>query len=109
MQKNPLKKMVQKGVFALTGSEPFVLQTCMQYAKEHNAHFLCEATVNQVNQFGGYTGMKPKDYVNMVCEIAKRIDYPMDHIILSGDHLGPFIWQNLPAEEAMNRSKELVR
>ncbi len=106
---NPLKKLVPEGCFALTGSDPFVLKACMKYAKKQNAYFICEATVNQVNQFGGYTGMKPKDYADLVLGIAKDLDFPVEKIILSGDHLGPFIWQHLDAETAMEYSGELVR
>lgn len=106
---NPLKNIVKECCFALTGSDPFVLKSCMKYAKEQNAYFICEATVNQVNQFGGYTGMKPKDYANLVLGIAKEIDFPVEKVILSGDHLGPFIWQHLDSKTAMEYSRELVR
>jgi D-tagatose-1,6-bisphosphate aldolase subunit GatZ/KbaZ len=81
----------------------------MEYAKQNNAYFLVEATVNQVNQFGGYTGMLPKDYATMIQDLARNIDFPIEKVILSGDHLGAFIWQNLPANEAMENSRELVR
>lgn len=54
-QTNPLKTIVKEGCFALTGSDPFVLKAVMKYVKKQNAYFICEATVNQVNQFGGYT------------------------------------------------------
>lgn len=106
---NPLKTIVKEGCFAVTGSDPFVLRACMKYAKAHNAYFICEATVNQVNQFGGYTGMLPKDYANLVEKIAADIGFPIDRVILSGDHLGPFIWQHLDSKTAMEYSAELVR
>lgn len=106
---NPLKKLVPLGCFSATGSDPYVLRACMLYAKKHNNYFMCEATVNQVNQFGGYTGMKPADYADMVLKLAEEIDFPKERIILSGDHLGPFIWQHLDSETAMKYSKELVR
>lgn len=108
-EQNPLKTIVKEGCVAITGSDPFVLKACMKYAKEQNSYFICEATVNQVNQFGGYTGMYPKDYANMVAGIAKEIGFPIEKVILSGDHLGPFIWQHLDAKQAMEYSKELVR
>lgn len=81
----------------------------MKYAKDHDAYFICEATVNQVNQFGGYTGMRPKDYAELVSGIAADIGFPIEKVILSGDHLGPFVWQHLDAATAMEYSKELVR
>lgn len=109
LQTNPLKSIVKEGCFAVTGSDPFVLKATMKYAKAHNAYYICEATVNQVNQFGGYTGMRPADYARLVQKIAEEIDFPIEKVILSGDHLGPFVWQNLDSETAMSYSRELVK
>lgn len=108
-RQNPLKELTKTACFSVTGSDPVVLRACMRDAKERGSWFICEATVNQVNQFGGYTGMKPKDYADMVCRLARETGFPEEKIILSGDHLGPFTWQHLEAEEAMVRSRELVR
>lgn len=108
-RQNPLKELTRTACFSVTGSDPVVLRACMRDAKERGSWFICEATVNQVNQFGGYTGMKPKDYADMVCRLARETGFPEEKIILSGDHLGPFTWQHLEAEEAMVRSRELVR
>ncbi len=66
------------------------------------------ATANQVNQFGGYTGMVPKDFYQMVLQMAEKIGVPEHQVILAGDHLGPLTWQNLPEKEAMENSIELV-
>lgn len=108
-RQNPLKELTKTACFSITGSDPVVLRACMQDARERGAWFICEATVNQVNQFGGYTGMKPGDYADMVCRLAREVGFPEEKIILSGDHLGPFTWQHLEAAEAMARSRELVR
>lgn len=108
-RQNPLKELTKTACFSVTGSDPVVLRACMRDAKERGSWFICEATVNQVNQFVGYTGMKPKDYADMVCRLARETGFPEEKIILSGDHLGPFTWQHLEAEEAMVRSRELVR
>ncbi|WP_205301930.1 class II D-tagatose-bisphosphate aldolase non-catalytic subunit, partial [Salmonella enterica] len=56
-----------------------------------------EATSNQVNQFGGYTGMKPADFRDFVYGIAQEVGFPRERLILGGDHLGPNCWQNEPA------------
>ncbi|MCI9067178.1 MAG: class II D-tagatose-bisphosphate aldolase, non-catalytic subunit [Lachnospiraceae bacterium] len=106
---NPLKELTKTACFSATGSDPVVLKACMKYAKDQKAYFICEATVNQVNQFGGYTGMRPMDYADLVSGFAEEIGFPKEKVILSGDHLGPFVWQDLAAEEAMARSEELVR
>ena len=109
MTNNPLKQLTQETCFSVTGSDPVVLKACMAYARDQGAYFICEGTVNQVNQYGGYTGMKPADYAAMVCGFAEELGFPQEKIILAGDHLGPFVWKDLDAEEAMARSEELVR
>ncbi len=72
-------------------------------------YLLVEATCNQVNQFGGYTGMTPVDFVSYVQGIAKENDFPLSKLILGGDHLGPNVWQNENAETAMQKSLDMVR
>jgi D-tagatose-1,6-bisphosphate aldolase subunit GatZ/KbaZ len=106
---NPLKAIAKQGCVAVTGANPFVLKACMKYAKKQDEYFICEATVNQVNQFGGYTGMRPLDYARLIQDMAREINFPFEKIMLSGDHLGPFTWQHLDRETAMANSRELVR
>jgi D-tagatose-1,6-bisphosphate aldolase subunit GatZ/KbaZ len=69
---------------------------------------LIESTSNQVDQEGGYTGMKPVDFVGYVNSVATRLGFPKDMIFLGGDHLGPNKWQELPAAVAMSNAKVLV-
>ena len=93
---------------ACTGNE-IVLEACMQHAKETNTVLLIESTANQVDQYGGYTGMKPVDFVNMCKGISKRVGLPMERIILGGDHLGPLTFAHYEEEKAMEESSELIR
>jgi len=69
---------------------------------------LIEATSNQVNQDGGYTGMVPADFRAFVADIADRANFPMARLLLGGDHLGPNVWTALSAEEAMTRAEVMV-
>jgi D-tagatose-1,6-bisphosphate aldolase subunit GatZ/KbaZ len=69
---------------------------------------LIEATSNQVNQDGGYTGMRPADFNRFVLAIAARVGMPAGQVLLGGDHLGPNCWQGLPAESAMAKSEQLI-
>jgi D-tagatose-1,6-bisphosphate aldolase subunit GatZ/KbaZ len=73
------------------------------------APVLVEATCNQVNQFGGYTGMTPADFVHFVHGIAAENGLSADCIILGGDHLGPSPWQNQPVERAMTQAAGMVQ
>ncbi len=80
----------------------------MQQALQDGGFLLIEATSNQVNQFGGYTGMQPEDFRRFVLETAQQCGLPEERLILGGDHLGPNPWQHLPAEEAMRHAEAMV-
>lgn len=113
---NPLKTLLNnrnnssvKGIVSLCTANPLVLEAAMEQLLDSKMPLLIEATANQVNQYGGYTNMKPLDYRNFVLDMAKQKHFPLDRLILGGDHLGPLTWVKLPTEEAMTRSEELVR
>ena len=80
----------------------------MQQAKIDGSPLLIEATSNQVNQFGGYTGMQPADFYRTVFDLAQQEEFPAERLILGGDHLGPNPWQQLPAADAMAHAETMV-
>lgn len=102
------KSSRNRGIYSICSAHPWVLAAAMQQAIADDSPLLIEATSNQVNQFGGYTGMRPADFYSMVMEIADRERLPRERIILGGDHLGPNPWQKLPAAEAMEHAVEMV-
>lgn len=112
---HPLKEILegrserQLGVFSVCTANELVLHSAIRHAKVHNYVAVIEATANQVNQFGGYTGMQPADYAAMVRRIAEEEALDDQQLILGGDHLGPLTWQALPEAQAMENSRELVR
>jgi len=95
------------GIYSVCSAHPIVLEAAVRQAVEDRTVLLVEATSNQVNQFGGYTGMRPADFRKFVCQIAARLGLAEKDLILGGDHLGPNPWRNLPAEEACNMLKIL--
>ncbi|UGA57044.1 tagatose-bisphosphate aldolase subunit GatZ [Vibrio sp. VB16] len=97
------------GIYSVCSAHPLVIEATLRYELNTDNKVLIEATSNQVNQFGGYTGMKPADFYKFVNEIAKQVGFDQDRIILGGDHLGPNCWQKEPAAEAMEKSKVLIR
>lgn len=105
------KRGETKGITSICSAHPWVLKAAMQTSEvfETSEVLHIEATCNQVNQFGGYTGMTPKDFVAYVRGIADENNFPFENIILGGDHLGPNVWQNEPAESAMRKSEEMIR
>ena len=113
--KHPMQVMMDRrrngekiGIPSYCTANELVLEEALIRAKELGEAVLIEATANQVNQFGGYTGMKPADYYAMVLDMAKEIGVPENQVILAGDHLGPLTWQDEPEETAMAKAEELV-
>jgi D-tagatose-1,6-bisphosphate aldolase subunit GatZ/KbaZ len=97
------------GLASLCSAHPLVLRACLAHARRRGVPtVLIEATCNQVNQDGGYTGMTASDFVAFVHDIADRAGMRRDAVLLGGDHLGPHPWQQRPAEEAMTRAETLV-
>lgn len=86
-----------------------VLTAILAYAAKTGAPSVIEATCNQVNQDGGYTNMRPKDFIAWLSEMAAQANVPMSQLILGGDHLGPNPWRKEPALQAMEKAKVLVR
>jgi D-tagatose-1,6-bisphosphate aldolase subunit GatZ/KbaZ len=98
-----------RGIFSVCSAHPYVICQTLKVSQTFRVCALIEATCNQVNQFGGYTGMKPADFVRYVRGIALENDFPFENVVLGGDHLGPSVWQNLPAGLAMRNAEVLVR
>ena len=80
----------------------------MTRAAKTNVPVLIEATCNQVNQFGGYTGMIPSEFVHYIQKTAAENGLPAESVILGGDHLGPNVWKNEPASSAMEKSSQMM-
>ncbi len=97
------------GIYSICSAQATVLKASMVQAKGDGSIVLIESTSNQVDQFGGYTGMKPADFVAYVNGIADEVGFNKDDILLGGDHLGPNAWQSENAEPAMAKALDLVR
>lgn len=96
------------GVYSICSAHPFVIEAAMQQSLHDGSSLQIESTCNQVNQFGGYTGMKPMDFVNFVHKIASTVGFPLEKLILGGDHLGPNPWQKESAGVALEKSKQIL-
>ena len=96
------------GIYSVCSANPIVIEASMDHAKDEGRPLIIEATSNQVNQYGGYTGMKPEDFAAFVRDIAARSGFNPENLILGGDHLGPLVWKHLPGEDAMILAEELV-
>jgi len=97
------------GITSVCSAHPLVIQAAIRRAvADKDVTLLIEATCNQVNQFGGYTGMTPDLFVAFVKEIASREGLDAARIIFGGDHLGPNPWKAEPAGEAMTKAEAMV-
>jgi D-tagatose-1,6-bisphosphate aldolase subunit GatZ/KbaZ len=97
-----------KGIYSICSAHPWVIEAGMMQALADDTPLLIESTSNQVDQYGGYTGMKPADFVRFVHTLADGVGFARERLILGGDHLGPNAWRTLAADEAMQRADALI-
>ena len=106
LQAQLLNRTKGQAIMAACTAHPLAIEAVLDYSEAANVPALIEATANQVNQFGGYTGMLPIDFVAYVNRLRKDRDC---EIVLAGDHLGPLVWRNLPETEAMDNAAKLIK
>ena len=98
------------GLTSVCSAHPLVIEATLRHAlSSGQAIVLVEATSNQVNQDGGYTGMVPANFRDYVRGIAGRVGFPVERLVLGGDHLGPNAWTGMAAADAMAKAEVMVR
>ena len=112
---NTLLDLVQRhkagsavGIYSVCSAHPLVLEASLSLARRTGDVALIEATCNQVNQDGGYTGMRPAAFRDLVGGLAQEVGLVPENLVLGGDHLGPNPWQHLEASAAMNKAATMV-
>jgi D-tagatose-1,6-bisphosphate aldolase subunit GatZ/KbaZ len=93
---------------SVCSAHPDVLRAVFRTADKYQTFALIESTSNQVDQYGGYTGLTPSDFVGLVHQIAAEEGFPPDSILLGGDHLGTNSWCSMPAQHALDEACKLV-
>lgn len=113
--RNPLADVIgehldgsDRGIYAICSINRLVLEASMQQALEDESLLLVESTSNQVDQFGGYSGMTPAGFVQYIHGVAEKCGFPAERLILGGDHLGPNSWRGLGGCEAMAKACDLM-
>ena len=101
-------KDTQRGVYSCCSANEYVIRAALRRARERDTVVLVEATANQVNQDGGYTGMTPVDFRAFLDRLAAEEGMPPHRVLCGGDHLGPLTWRHLPEAEAMANAEKLV-
>ncbi len=103
----PRNEGVPRGIASICSTHPWVLKAALSRTgtgtttsragtgttPPGDGPVLVESTCNQVNQFGGYTGMNPAAFVAYIHNLAAENGFPIGKLILGGDHLGPNVWQ----------------
>jgi D-tagatose-1,6-bisphosphate aldolase subunit GatZ/KbaZ len=95
-------------IASICSAHPDVLRAAMLLSQECDQPLLIEATSNQVNQDGGYTGMTPANFIGFVHDLAAQTRIDPARIIFGGDHLGPQAWKAQSAKDAMENARAMV-
>lgn len=93
---------------SVCSAHPQVLLASLLLAQSRQRPLLVEATSNQVNQFGGYTGMQAADFIAHVQRIGQAHGIDRSLVLFGGDHLGPQVWRDQDAHSAMAHASALV-
>ena len=96
------------GITSVCSAHPMVIAAALALGRSQNKPVLIEATCNQVNQDGGYTGMTPATFRHFVEAIATAEGFDPKGLILGGDHLGPNPWHHLPADQALEKACTMI-
>ena len=66
------KQGLNIGIYSCCSSNEYVLKAALLRGKKNNEYVLIESTANQVDQYGGYTGMTPKDFYEFIQRLIKE-------------------------------------
>lgn len=96
-------------ITSVCSAQPDVLRASIAMAERLDRQVVIEATSNQVNQDGGYTGITPAAFIGFVHGLADETGADRARITFGGDHLGPQAWRSMDAASAMAKAEVLVR
>jgi D-tagatose-1,6-bisphosphate aldolase subunit GatZ/KbaZ len=97
-----------RGIYAVCSAHRLVLEAACDTARDDGSPLLVEATCNQVNHRGGYTGLTPAAFRRELDAHARARGLAPDALILGGDHLGPNPWRHLEARRALDEAGAMI-
>ena len=116
MSSDPVRTIIEKnrggeqiGLYSVCSANELVLRFTIHHAVTHDYPLIIESTANQVNQSGGYTGLRPHEFMAWLLKIAHEEKMPVENLVTGGDHLGPILWQHESEVSAMEKALEMVR
>ena len=95
-------------IVSVCSAQPDVLRASIAMAQRLDRQVVIEATSNQVNQDGGYTGITPSEFIGYVHGLADDVAADRERIIFGGDHLGTQAWRRMNAKAAMAKAEVLA-
>jgi tagatose-1,6-bisphosphate aldolase non-catalytic subunit AgaZ/GatZ len=101
---------VPRTIFAACPNSISVIKAALRSAKRCNAPIKFAATLNQVDTDRGYTGMNQSEFVKIIKQEAKIINYT-GPVMVAVDHGGPWLkdkqkMENMSYKEAMDAIKK---
>jgi len=99
----------QIGIPSWCTAHPLTLRAILEAHRYDDEPILIEASGDQVNQFGGSSGLTPATLRMLVENIADETDVDPRRIILGGHQLGPGPWKNRSASVASELSRDMVK
>jgi tagatose-1,6-bisphosphate aldolase non-catalytic subunit AgaZ/GatZ len=101
---------VPRTIFAACPNSISVIKAALRAAKRCNAPIKFAATLNQVDTDRGYTGMNQDEFVKIIKQEAKIINYT-GPVMVAVDHGGPWLkdkqrLENMTYREAMDAVKK---
>ena len=102
---------VKRSIFAACPNSAAVIRAALKSAQRCNAPIKFDATLNQVDLDGGYTGMTQQSFVQTICENARAYNIHVP-VIIAIDHGGPWLkdkharenWSYVKSMEAVKTS-----
>lgn len=102
-------KLLKQSLPSFCTSNFDVLKIILIFIKFNRLPVLIESTSNQVNQEGGYSGLRPSQFASKLKSLARLININKKSLIIGGDHLGPLPWKDLTSKKAIEKSKILIK
>lgn len=103
-----VRQQIGPAIPAVASVLPDVIAAALRQAREHGLPALIEAPADEVNQFGGHSGLTPADFAALVQDIARAHQLDRVPLILGAGNLGPGLWPALDPAAAMAHAARMV-
>lgn len=100
---------ISRTILAVCPNSQAVIRAAIYAAKRNKGPIKFAATLNQVDQDGGYTGMTQEQFVRTIRKEADRVNFT-GPVIIAIDHGGPWLRDNQRTEKwSLQRTMDWVK